>query len=158
MDLTTTYLGIRLPDPLIVGAGPLTDELDQVRILEDFGASLLVMRSLYEEEITGEQMEAFFLAESYSDSFAEAETFAPEPELGLGPDEDLEHLRKIKSPVAIPVMASLNGVTPGGWISFARMIEQAGADAIELHIYHAASDMTTSAADVERHFIDIVSE
>ena len=106
MDLTTTYLGMTLPSPLIVGAGPLADELDRVRILEDFGASLIVMRSLYEEEITGEQMDAFFSAESYSEAFAEADSFAPEPELALGPDEYLEHLRKVKNAVRIPVMAS----------------------------------------------------
>jgi dihydroorotate dehydrogenase (fumarate) len=158
MDLSTTYLGKRLPNPFIVGAGPLGDELDRVRILEDFGASLIVLRSLYEEEITGEQMDAFFEAESYRDSFAEARSFQAEPELALGPDEYLEHLRKIKGAVRIPVMASLNGVTPGGWISFAHQAEQAGADGIELHIYHAASDMTSSAADVERAFVDIVRE
>ena len=117
-----------------------------------------MLRSLYEEEITGEQMDAFFSAESYSESFAEADSFAPEPELALGPDEYLEHLRKVKNAVRIPVMASLNGVTPGGWLSFARQIEQAGADALELHFFHAASDMKTSAADVERQFVEILSE
>lgn len=158
MDLTTTYLGMKLPSPLIVGAGPLADELDRVRILEDFGASLITMRSLYEEEITGEQMDAFFSAESYSEAFAEADSFAPEPELALGPDEYLEHLRKVKNAVRIPVMASLNGVTPGGWLSFAHQIEQAGADALELHFFHAASDMRTSGADVERQFVEILTE
>ena len=158
MDLSTTYLGLRLPHPLIVGAGPLGDELDRVRILEDAGASLIVLRSLYEEEITGEQMDAFFNYDTYSESFAEAANFAPEPELALGPDEYLEHLRKIKTAVGIPVMASLNGVTPGGWLSFARQIEQAGADGLELHMFHAASDLTKSAAEVERHFVEIVSE
>jgi dihydroorotate dehydrogenase (fumarate) len=149
---------MKLPSPLIVGAGPLADELDRVRILEDFGASLIVMRSLYEEEITGEQMDAFFSAESYSEAFAEADSFAPEPELALGPDEYLEHLRKVKNAVRIPVMASLNGVTPGGWLSFAHQIEQAGADGLELHFFHAASDMTMSGADVERQFIEILTE
>jgi dihydroorotate dehydrogenase (fumarate) len=158
MDLSTTYLGIRLAHPLIVGAGPLGDDLDMVKALEDAGAALLVLRSLYEEEITGEQMDAFFNAESHSESFAEAETFAPDPALALGPEEYLEHLRMIKSAVRIPVMASLNGVTPGGWISYARLLEQAGADGLELHIYHAASDMTSSAADVERQAIEIVRE
>ena len=158
MDLSTTYLGIRLPHPLVVGAGPLGDELDRVRILEDAGASMIVLRSLYEEEITGEQMEAFFTYDSYSESFAEASNFAPEPQLALGPDEYLEHLRKIKHAVGIPVMASLNGVTPGGWLSFAHQIEQAGADGLELHMFHAASDAATSAADVERHFVEIVRE
>ena len=158
MDLSTTYLGMRLADPLVVGAGPLGDELDRVRILEDAGASMIVLRSLYEEEITGEQMEEFFSYESYSESFAEAASFAPEPTLALGPDEYLEHLRKVKSAVRIPVLASLNGSTPGGWLSIARLIEEAGADGLELHIFHAASDMSTSAAEVERRFVEIVAE
>jgi dihydroorotate dehydrogenase (fumarate) len=158
MDLSTTYLGMRLPHPLVVGAGPLGDDLDKVKALEDAGAAMLVLRSLYEEEITGEQMDAFFNAEGHSDSFAEATSYAPEPALALGPEEYLEHLRLVKNAVRIPVMASLNGVTPGGWISYAQQLEQAGADGLELHIYHAASDMTTSAADVERQAIEIVSE
>ena len=119
MDLSTTYLGMRLPHPLIVGAGPLGDELDVVKALEDAGAGLLVLRSLYEEEY-------------------------------------LEHLHRVKAAVRIPVMASLNGVTPGGWIDYARLLEQAGADGLELHIYHAASDMALSAAEVERQAIEIV--
>ena len=158
MDLSTTYLGMRLPHPLIVGAGPLGDDLDTVRALEDAGAALLVLRSLYEEEITGEQMDAFLNAESHNDSFAEAGTYAPDPIVALGPDEYLEHLRLIKSAVRIPVMASLNGVTPGGWTSYARQLEEAGADGLELHLYHAASDMTSSAAEVERQAIEIVRE
>ena len=158
MDLSTSYLGMRLPHPLIVGAGPLGDELDSARSLEDAGASLIVLRSLYEEEIVGEQMDAFLSYESYGESFAEAASFAPEPDLALGPDEYLEHLRKIKGAVRIPVMASLNGCTPGGWLSYAQQIEQAGADGLELHLYHAASDMATSGADVERQFTDIVRE
>jgi dihydroorotate dehydrogenase (fumarate) len=158
MDLSTTYLGMHLPHPLIVGAGPLGDDLDTARALEDAGAALIVLRSLYEEEITGEQMDAFFNAESHSGSFAEAETYAPDPIMALGPEEYLEHLRLIKSALGIPVMASLNGVTPGGWISYAGLLEQAGADGLELHIYHAASDMTLSAAEVERQAVDIVRE
>jgi dihydroorotate dehydrogenase (fumarate) len=158
MDLSTTYLGMRLPHPLVVGAGPLGDDLDTVRALEDAGAAMLILRSLYEEEITGEQMDAFFHVESHTDSFAEAGSYAPEPVLALGPEEYLEHLRLIKDAVRIPVMASLNGVTPGGWISYAQQLEQAGADGLELHIYHAASDMTTSAADVEQQAIDIVRD
>ncbi len=158
MDLRTTYLGMPLPHPLIVGAGPLGDDLDTVKALEDAGAAMLVLRSLYEEEITGEQMDAFIDEESHADSFAEANSFAPSPTSSLGPDEYLEHLRRVKAAVHIPVIASLNGVTPGGWISFARLLEDAGADGLELHLYHAASDMTTSAADVERQSIDIVRE
>jgi dihydroorotate dehydrogenase (fumarate) len=158
MDLSTTYLGKRLSHPLIVGAGPLGDDLDRVKALEDAGATMLVLRSLYEEEITGEQMDEFFAAESHSESFPEAGTYAPEPSLALGPDEYLEHLRKVKAAVRIPVMASLNGITPGGWIEYARLLEQAGADGLELHVYHAASDMSLSAADVERQAIEIVTE
>jgi dihydroorotate dehydrogenase (fumarate) len=158
MDLSTTYLGMALPHPLIVGAGPLCDDLDTVKALEDAGAALLVLRSLYEEEITSEQMDAFFSIDGHSDTFAEATTYSPESELALGPDEYLEHLRLIKQTVRIPVMASLNGVTPGGWISYAKLLEDAGADGIELHLYHAASDMTMSAADVERQALDVVRE
>jgi dihydroorotate dehydrogenase (fumarate) len=158
MDLSTTYLGKRLPHPLVVGAGPLGDDVDTVKALEDAGASMLILRSLYEEEVTGEQMSEFFNVESHSDAFAEATSYAPESEMALGPDEYLEHLRLVKKSVSIPVMASLNGVTSGGWVSFARLLEEAGADGIELHLYHAASDMSTSAAEVERQAIEVVRE
>jgi dihydroorotate dehydrogenase (fumarate) len=158
MDLSTTYLGKRLPHPLVVGAGPLGDDLDRVKELEDAGAAMLVLRSLYEEEITDEQMDAFINAESHSDSFAEAGTYAPVPTLALGPEEYLEHLRLVKSAVRIPVIASLNGVTAGGWHSYSKLLEEAGADGLELHIYHAASDMTSSADEVERQAVGIVRE
>lgn len=158
MNLATTYLGIRLPHPLIVGAGPLTDTPDLARELEDKGAAALVLRSLYEEEITGEQMSAFFHCESYGDSFAEASSYAPDPELAFGPDEYLEHLRRVKAAVGIPVIASLNGSTHSGWSSCARLLEQAGADAVELNLYQAASDPTTSGAEVERQMLEIVRD
>ena len=158
MDLSTTYLGMRLPHPLVVGAGPLGDDLSVVRALEDAGAALLVLRSLYEEEITGEQIDAVNNVERYNESFPEAGSFEPEPTTAIGPDEYLDHLSLIKNAVGIPVMGSLNGITPGGWISYARLLEQAGADGIELHIYHAASDMTMSAADVERDATEIIKE
>ena len=117
-----------------------------------------MLRSLYEEEITGEQMDEFLHVEGISDLTAEATSFSPEPLMALGPDEYLEHLRRVKEAVRIPVMASLNGVTHGGWLSFASLLEQAGADGIELHIYHAASDMSTSAAEVERQAVEVVRE
>jgi dihydroorotate dehydrogenase (fumarate) len=158
MNFTTKYLGLQLPNPLIVGAGPLTDHADTVRELEDNGAAALVLRSLFEEEVTGEQMAAFFSSETHGESFAEAGSYAPEPELAFGPDEYLEHLRRIKSAVRIPVIASLNGTTAGGWTSIARMLEQAGADAVELNLYHAASDPTMSSAEVERQMIRIVRD
>ncbi|HEX3228195.1 MAG TPA: dihydroorotate dehydrogenase-like protein [Pyrinomonadaceae bacterium] len=158
MNLETTYLGKSLPHPMIVGAGPLTDDLGTVRQLEDAGAAALVLRSLFEEEITGEQMDAFFSSESHGDSFAEAQSYAPDPELALGPEEYLEHLRRVKEAVSIPVIGSLNGSTAGGWTSYAKMLEQAGADAVELHIYHAASDSSTSASEAEREMVQIVRD
>ncbi len=158
MSLATTYLGFRLPHPLIVGSGPLTDDVGAVRELEDQGAAALVLRPLYEEEITGEQMGDFLHSEGHGDSFAEATSYAPEAETAPGPDEYLEHLRRVKGAVKIPVIAALNGSTPGGWTSYARLLEQAGADAVELDLYHAQSDPTTSGAEVERQMVEIVRE
>jgi len=158
MDLSTTYLGKRLAHPLIVGAGPLCDDLDRVRELEDAGAAMLVLRSLYEEEITGEQMDGFFHNEAHAEISAEAGSFAPDPTHALGPAEYLEHLPRVKAAVGVPVIGSLNGVTLGGWLSYAKLLEEAGADGLELHIYHAASDASTSAAEVERQAVDIVRE
>ena len=158
MNLATTYLGMRLSHPLIVGAGPLTDDIDTARELEDQGASAVVLRSLFEEEITGEQMEAFFHAEGCNESFPEATSYAPDPRLAFGPEEYLEHLRRVKDALAIPVMASLNGTSLGGWTSYARLLQQAGADAVELHLYHAASDPMLSAAEVEGQMIQIVRD
>jgi dihydroorotate dehydrogenase (fumarate) len=158
MNLGTTYLGMRLPHPLIVGAGPLTDDIDDARALEDQGAAAVVLRSMFEEEITGEQMSAFFSSESHDESFAEATSFSPDPEAAFGPDEYLEHLRRVKEALGIPVMASLNGSTIGGWTSYAQLLEEAGADAVELHLYHAASDFTLSSSEVERQMIQIVRD
>lgn len=158
MNLATTYMGLHLPHPLVVGASPLSDDLDLVRKLEDEGAAAFVLRSLYEEEITGEQMSAFFASEMHGDSFAEATSYSPDPESPPGPDEYLEHLRRVKQAVSVPVMASLNGCTPGGWVSYARLMEEAGADALELHLYHAASDPAISAAEVERQMVQMVTD
>ena len=158
MKLATTYLGIRLPSPLVVGASPLTDDLDTVRQLEDAGAAALTLRSLYEEEITGEQMASLYYGESHDGSSAEAVSYFPEAELAPGPDEYLEHLRQVKATVQIPVIASLNGVTASGWTSCARQIEEAGADAIELNLYNSASDADSSAAEVESRMIQIVHD
>ena len=158
MNLATTYMGLRLPHPLVVGASPLSDDLDMVRKLEDEGAAAFVLRSLYEEEITGEQLSAFFFSETHGDSSAEATSYSPDPESSPGPDEYLEHLRRVKQAVRVPVIASLNGCTPGGWISYAQLMEQAGADAVELHLYHAASDPQITAAEVERQMVQMVTE
>ena len=158
MKTSTTWLGMKLPHPLIVGAGPLTNDLDTVRALEDAGAAALGLRSLYEEEIKGEQMSAFLHAESHGHSFAEAASYAPEPEAPFGPDEYLEHLGRVQAAVDIPVIASLNGTTADGWASCARLLEQAGASAVELNLYHPASDPQQSSAEVEKEMVAIVRE
>jgi dihydroorotate dehydrogenase (fumarate) len=156
MNLATTYMGLSLPHPMIVGSSPLTGDLDTVRRLEDAGAAALVLPSLYEEQITGEQLSDFFNAEMHGDSSPESTSYFPEPESAPGPDEYLEHLRRVKQAVRIPVIASLNGSTPGGWIAHASLMEQAGADAVELHLYHAASDPEFSSADVEQQLLQVV--
>jgi len=156
MDLSTSYLGLRLPHPLIVGSGPLDHDLDMVKALCEAGAAAMVLRTVYEEEITGEQMAAFLHAETHGESFAEASSYAPEPIATVGAEEYLEHVRRVKQAVDIPVVASLSAVTPRGWVGYAELLEEAGADAIELQIFHAASDMTTSAAEVERQAVEIV--
>ena len=156
MNLATTYMGLHLPHPLVVGASPLSDDLDLVRRLEDAGAAAFVLRSLYEEEITNEQLSGFFFSETYEDSFPEASSYSTDLGAPPGPDEYLEHLRRVKQAVNVPVIASLNGCTPGGWVSYARLMEEAGADGVELHLYHAASDPGASAADVERQMVEMV--
>jgi len=158
MNLATTYMGLSLKNPLIVGSSPLTQDLDTVKSLEDAGAAALILPSLYEEQITGEQMADFFSSETYEDSFPEASSYAPDAESAPGPDEYLEHLRRAKEAVGIPVIASLNGSTPGGWMTYARLMEEAGADGIELHLYHAASDPETSSAEVESQLLQTVWE
>lgn len=158
MRLATNYLGMQLENPFVVGSSPLTEDLDSARQLEDAGAGALVLPSLYEEEVTCQQMADFFSSEIYGDSFPEASSYLPEPESAPGPDEYLEHLRRVKQAVRIPVIASLNGSTPGGWINYAHLMEQAGADAIELHLYHAASDPETNSFDVERQMLQTVWE
>jgi dihydroorotate dehydrogenase (fumarate) len=157
-NLTTNYLGFSLRNPFIVGSSPLTENLDSVKQLEDDGAAALVLPSLYEEEITGEQMSDFFASEIYDDSFPEASSYLPDPDSAPGPDEYLEHLRRVKQAVSIPVIASLNGSTPGGWVSHARLMEQAGADAIELHLYHAASDPAFTSAQVESQMLQVLQQ
>ena len=159
MDLSTNYLGIRLPHPLVPGASPLSDDLDTVKQLEDAGAAAIVLRSLFEEQITREQEATHNHWDSHDDAFAEAVTFFPSPDsFVLGPDEYLNHVQRVKQTARIPVIGSLNGMTPGGWLSYARLIEQAGADALELNVYHAPTDFETSGSEVERQTIEMVRE
>lgn len=157
MNLATNYMGLQLRNPLIVGAGPLTGDFDNVRGLEDKGAAALVLPSLFEEDITSEALSEFFSYDSHGDSGAEASSYAPEPDTGPGPDAYLEHLRRVKEAVGIPVIGSLNGSTPGGWLWYAKLMEQAGADGIELHLFHSASDAELSAGEVEDQMLQILT-
>jgi dihydroorotate dehydrogenase (fumarate) len=159
MDLSTTYLGFELPHPLMPGAGPMADDLDTVRRLEDAGAAAIVMRSLFEEQITSEEAATFAVTEAHDYSQGEAGTYFPSPDaFALGPDDYLEQIRRIKEAVGVPVIGSLNGVTPGGWLRYARLMEQAGADALELNVYTLATDATEDARTIEDRTIDVVRE
>jgi len=157
MDLSTTYLGMKLPHPLMPGASPLVDDLDTVRKLEDAGAAAIVMHSLFEEQIVREQVAAFVHTESHGYSFAEALSYFPSTEaFALGPDEYLDQIRRIKQAVDVPVIASLNGYTLGGWLDHARLMEQAGANALELNVYQVATDLEEDARTLEDRSIQMV--
>ena len=159
MDLRTRYLGLDLPHPFLPGASPLADDLDGVRRLEDGGAAAIVLRSLFEEQITRDAAHTAHHLEAHTDAFAEASSFFPAAAtLRFGPDQYLEHVAAVKRAVGVPVIASLNGVTDGGWIDHARLIEQAGADALELNVYYLASDPGESEGDVERRTVELVRE
>ncbi|HAT10046.1 MAG TPA: dihydroorotate dehydrogenase-like protein [Planctomycetes bacterium] len=157
MDLSTTYLGFKLAHPFVPGASPVVNDLGAVRALEDAGAPMIVMPSLFEEQITAESRAADFAHAQGADSFAEATSYLPgADDYRLGTDEYLEQIRRIKAAVRVPVVASLNGVTPGGWTDYARLVEQAGADALELNLYEVAMDPEESAAQVEDRLLTIV--
>jgi dihydroorotate dehydrogenase (fumarate) len=157
MDLSTTYLGFNLPNPLMPGASPLVDDLDTVKRLEDAGAAAIVMHSLFEEQITREQLGHLHAVEMHEDSFAEALSYFPQPqEYRLGPEAYLEQIRKIKAMVKVPVIASLNGTSPAGWLDYAKLIEQAGADALELNVYYLATQAWETSESVERRTLEAV--
>lgn len=155
MDLTTNYLGLSLKHPFMPGASPMADDLDLVRRLEDAGAAAIVMHSLFEEQIAGERFASIYHMEIYAHAHAEAHSYFPDPdEHRFGRHEYLDHIRALKETVDVPVIASLNGTTPGGWTDYARLIEQAGADALELNVYHVSTNLQESGADVEQRMID----
>ena len=157
MDLATTYLGFRLPHPLMPGACPLGGDLDEIRRLEDAGAAAIVLPSLFEEQIVGEELASFHAIEGPSGAHAEAASYLPEPELfALGTRDYLEHLARAKAAVAVPVFASLNGSSLSRWTEWARLIEQAGADALELNLYELGADPLESSEDVERRLVEVV--
>lgn len=157
MNLETQYLGLDLKHPLIVGASPLANDLDKVRRLEDAGAAAITMYSLFEEQITQNIVGSEAHIGAYEDSFSEAASYFPEVNL-LERDVDtyLEQLEKVKSTVGVPVIASLNGTREGEWVNYASLMQQAGADALELNLYFLPTDLTESAADLEDRCIRIV--
>ncbi len=158
-DLSTRYLGLDLASPLVMSAGPLGEHLDTIRRAEDAGAAAVVLPSLFEEQMT---IESHYLDHHLSQgthSFAEALTYFPDmTDYNLGPDGYLEHVRRAKAAVDIPVIGSLNGVSSGGWIEYARKIEQAGADALELNVYFIPTDLQLSGAEVEAMYVDLVRD
>lgn len=157
LDLTTNYLGLRLKNPLVPSASPFSRTLDSMKRLEENGASAIVMYSLFEEQVTHEQAELHHYSTYGTESYAEATTYFPDAEdYNLIPDEYVELLHKAVEQLDIPVIGSLNGVSTGGWIDYARLIEEAGADALELNVYYIPTDPALSAEDVEIRYLDIL--
>ncbi len=158
MDLSTTYLGIALKSPLVVGAcAPLTEDLSNLKRMEDNGAAAIVLHSFFEEQLQAEQLELHHHLTHGTNSFAEALTYFPEPQIfHVGSQEYLDHIRQAKESLEIPLIASLNGSTLGGWLDYAQQIEQAGADALELNIYYVPTDLDVSGVEVEKNYLDIL--
>jgi dihydroorotate dehydrogenase (fumarate) len=157
MDLSTTYLGLKLRTPLVPSASPLSDTIDNIKQMEDAGASAVVLYSLFEEQIRYDRYELHWHLTHGTESYPEALTYFPDPpEFHVGPEQYLRHIAKAKSSVAIPIIASLNGSTRTGWTNFAKQIQQAGADALELNIYSIPTDLDLPGAEVEQSYIDIV--
>lgn len=157
MSFTTNYLGMTLRSPLLVSACPLSEDLDNIRLMEDSGAGAVVLYSLFEEQLLREQHALYFHLANASESHPEALSYVPEPDsFQTGPEGYLEHIRAAKAAVSIPIIASLNGYTPGGWTSFARQIEQAGADALELNLYYIPTDPQRPGSAVEQAYVEVV--
>ncbi|MHB1686481.1 MAG: dihydroorotate dehydrogenase-like protein [Ignavibacteriaceae bacterium] len=157
MDITTTYLGLNLTSPIVPSAGPLSQDIGNIKMMEDSGAGAAVIYSIFEEQIENEALEFYHHATLHTESNAEALSYFPQQsDFRIGPEEYLEHIRKAKDAVNIPIIASLNGKSLGGWIDYAKKIEQAGADALELNIYRLATDIHISSAEIEKNYIEIV--
>jgi dihydroorotate dehydrogenase (fumarate) len=159
IDLSTRYLGLSLANPLVASASPLCESVDNIRAMEDAGAAAVVLHSLFEEQIDVESIQLDRYLTHSAESHAEALDYFPD--LGryqLGPDAYLEHVRRAKEAVDIPIIGSLNGVSTGGWIDFAKKIEEAGADALELNVYYVPTDPTLSSVQVERMYGDLVRD
>jgi len=158
-DLTTTYLGLNLKNPLVASASPLSKKVENAKKLEDAGVSAIVMYSLFEEQIIHESLELDHYLTRLTHSFVEAQTYLPD--LGtynMGPDRYVDHLAEIKQAVSIPVIGSLNGVSKGGWTRYARLMQDAGADAVELNMYYLSTDPDLTGGELEDNYVDLVSE
>jgi dihydroorotate dehydrogenase (fumarate) len=157
MDITTNYLGFKLKSPIVPSAGPLSSEISNLKQMEDAGAGAVVIYSLFEEQIEHESLELDHHTSVPAESYAEATSYLPEHfEFRCGPEDYLEHISKAKDAVDIPVIASLNGRSIGGWIEHAKLIEQAGADALELNIYLIAADINKRGEEIEKNYAHIV--
>lgn len=159
MDLSTNYMGIEMAHPLMAGASPMAYDMDTVRRLEDAGASAIVMPSLFEEQLLREQLSTDASVMSHAESYAEALSYFPEnDDFQLGPEEYLTRISKIKSATKLPVFASLNGMRDGHWLSYAKQIEQAGADALELNVYYVAMDPAETSEELEARPVEMVKQ
>jgi dihydroorotate dehydrogenase (fumarate) len=159
IDLTTKYLGMKLKNPLVVSASPLSENLGNLRRMEDSGAAAIVLPSLFEEQIQVESNALDQFLHQGTESFAESLTYFPDMTgYNLGPEGYLEHLRRAKQAVNIPIIGSLNGSSKGGWVDYAKKIEDAGADALELNIYLIATDPDMTAGQVEQVYVDLLAQ
>lgn len=157
LNLTTRYLGLTLRSPLVPSASPLSDEVANIRRMEDAGAGAVVLHSLFEEQLRADSPNLHHHLLYGAESYPEALTYFPEmSEFCLGPEGYLDHIRRAKESVEIPIIGSLNGSSLGGWTEFAKQIQQAGADALELNIYHIPTDANLSAVAVEENYLDIL--
>lgn len=158
-NMTTKYLGMELKNPAVVSACPLCEKVDNIRRMEDAGAAAVVLHSLFEEQINVETEELDTFLDMGTESFAEALNYFPDmANYKLGPEEYLDHIRACKEAVDIPIIASLNGVSKGGWIDYAKKMEEAGADALELNIYLVPTNPETSGVDIETIYCDLLRE
>jgi len=157
MDLSTNYLGLKLKHPIILGASPLSHDIDQIKRVADAGAAAIVMHSLFEEQILMEHSAQQAVVEAHENTNAEATDFVPKPvQYSVGPEEYLELVSKAKKAVDVPVIGSLNGVTNSGWLDYAKRIQQAGADALELNVYSLPTSPKDSGNTLESRIIDMV--
>ena len=159
IDLTTTYLGLKLKNPIVASSSPLTEKPDTARQLEDAGAAAIVAPSLFEEQIIRTSLELDYFLSKGSESFAEALSYFPDVgRYSVGPESYLERIQELKKALSIPVIGSLNGVSSGGWIDYAHKIEQAGADALELNLYYLPTDPAFNGIQIEENYVKLVKD